>query len=218
MRSEEEWIRRFKIKTIRNPKINFPPRIQEDLLRIPTPKNIPNPIENTYIFGNVDSGKTIFASFMLLEEKKNLYIDYTSQNEEGWDKKESKNENCVFISVPDLFNEIKNTYNQSEKAGVELEPYEPWKKNGITERRILDYYCNAHLLLLDDFGLGKPTDWILEILYLIINHRYDFLKKTIFTSNCSLEEVAKIFGDDRIVSRILRMCKENIIEKIPYKK
>jgi DNA replication protein DnaC len=62
------------------------------------------------------------------------------------------------------------------------------------------------LLILDDLGVDKPSDWVLNVLYNIINYRYENLKKTIITSNFSLDEIAEAFNDNRITRRIERMC------------
>ncbi len=89
---------------------------------------------------------------MLLEEAKQIYLD-------------GGTEQLVFISTPELFSEIKSTYDTNSLA---------------CEREVLEHYQRAHLLVLDDFGTIKPTDWVLQTLYLIINYRYENLKKTIF--------------------------------------
>jgi DNA replication protein DnaC len=44
-------------------------------------------------------------------------------------------------------------------------------------------------------------------LYHLINHRYEYMKKTIITSNYTLEELEQRLNDQRITSRINRMCK-----------
>lgn len=61
------------------------------------------------------------------------------------------------------------------------------------------------VLILDDFGSEKPTDWVIDQLYLIINSRYNDMLPIIFTSNLNVQEVASKLGD-RITSRIVEMC------------
>lgn len=61
------------------------------------------------------------------------------------------------------------------------------------------------LIFLDDIGSEKPTEWVLERFYLIINKRYNDMLPVIFTSNFSIEELAERMGD-RIASRIVEMC------------
>lgn len=79
--------------------------------------------------------------------------------------------------------------------------------NQTPDTSFFDDLMNCDLLVLDDLGTDKPTDWVLTTLYRLINHRYEYKKDTIITSNKSLKELAELFGDDRITSRIERMCK-----------
>ena len=173
MRTEERWNEVLRENCIKK---KFPPRIQQILLTIPEPIDLPKPIQSTYLFGEHGYGKTIRAAFMLLEEEKQLYlhpeeIDFSKflvSTEENitWQKQEeleqeeaSQNRECVFITMSDLLNKIKDTYD---------------KKVLLNEQKLLRYYSNAHLLVLDDLGTEMPTDWMLHILYSIINHRYDY--------------------------------------------
>lgn len=45
------------------------------------------------------------------------------------------------------------------------------------------------LLIIDDIGAEKPTDWVRERLLNIIDERYSNNLSTIYTSNCSLTEI-----------------------------
>jgi len=178
MRNEQEWEQKIRKQFIEE---NFTPRLQKDLIRI-TPPNLPQEIESLYIFGETDSGKTVLAAFLMLQELKTMYLTQSRQEE---------SDKCVFISTPELIFNIRNSLGKST----------------VTELEVLNYYSNLHLLVLDDFGVVKSSDWVIQDLYLIINNRYENLKKTIFTSNLSLEELAVSLGDDRIPARIRRMGK-----------
>lgn len=61
------------------------------------------------------------------------------------------------------------------------------------------------LLLLDDLGAQRNTEWVTERLFVIVNARYDELLPTIFTSNVYLENLRNIDGWDRLVDRIVEM-------------
>lgn len=187
MREEKDWgkVRLMYLQA-------FCPRIQKVLSNIPDLTDLPDPIESYYIYGEVGFGKSILAAQMMLEEQKRIWLAGGPKNE---------SEKCLYVSVPELLQEIKESYNPGSKT---------------TEKQIIAKYNAVHLLVLDDFGLSKPTDFVLQTLYLIINHRYDYLRKSIFTSNLSLEEVAEVFADDRITSRINRMCA--LIEKQNWEK
>lgn len=174
MRTIERWnnlIRSYTIKKL------FTPRISSILLEDSNPPDNLYTEGSAYIYGPQLTGKTIYASYILLEEEKNLYLA-------------GKKKSCIFVSVPDLFQEIKSTFNNPDKS----------------EEEILNKYRDAHLLVMDDFGTVKTSDWVLQVLYMIVNHRYEYQKKTIYTSNLSLNEAAELLGDDRITSRIERDC------------
>jgi DNA replication protein DnaC len=52
-----------------------------------------------------------------------------------------------------------------------------------SKSRILDPIVGADLLVLDELGAQKPTAWVQNVLYLIINTRYTERRPTIFTTN-----------------------------------
>ena len=158
----------------------LPLRIQNDLIEISPPKFDEPIIWSTFLHGPVGSGKTTQALFMLLEEMKQQFITH-----------ELVSDKYIFISVPELLFQIKQTYN---------------KTNSMTEEEIIEKYSEADFLILDDFGVERTTDWSFQLLYIIINRRYDNMKKTVFTSNFSLGELAERLGDERLTSRIQHMC------------
>tara|TARA_Y100000588_G_C14250560_1_gene923294 strand:- start:1705 stop:2538 length:834 start_codon:yes stop_codon:yes gene_type:complete len=81
-----------------------------------------------------------------------------------------------------------------------------------SEADILDRVMSAELLVLDDLGAERPTDWVEETMNLIVNTRYNDKLPTIFTSN--YEDVPD--SDDldsllvrvgfRMHSRLREMC------------
>lgn len=56
-----------------------------------------------------------------------------------------------------------------------------------SKHRILSRATEAELLVLDELGAQKPSAWVSEILYLVINTRYNHRLPTIFTTNLRLE-------------------------------
>lgn len=65
--------------------------------------------------------------------------------------------------------------------------------------------CN--LLIIDDIGAEKPSEWVRERLLSFINTRVSNGLSTIYTSNLSLEELEAKMGN-RVVSRIKGSTKE----------
>lgn len=58
----------------------------------------------------------------------------------------------------------------------------------------LDEACAVDLLVLDDIGCEKPTDWTGERLYAVINRRWLECRPTIATSNLAPERVEERIG------------------------
>lgn len=59
--------------------------------------------------------------------------------------------------------------------------------------------------MIDDIGAEKPSEWVLEVLYAIVNYRYERKLPTVFTSNIGMADIGVVYGD-RIASRIVEMC------------
>ena len=75
---------------------------------------------------------------------------------------------------------------------------------GVNEATVMDSHIRAGLLVLDDIGSEKPTDWAESRLYEVINSRLEREAPIIFTSNCQADVLTKRLGQ-RIVSRIRGM-------------
>lgn len=56
-----------------------------------------------------------------------------------------------------------------------------------SKREVLDPVVHAEVLVLDELGAQKPTAWVSDILYLIINSRYARRRPTLFTTNYRLD-------------------------------
>ena len=74
----------------------------------------------------------------------------------------------IFYDTRDLLKLIRSTYNDSNKT---------------TELDVLRPVMEADLLVLDDLGAEKTSEWVEETLNLIVNTRYNERRATIFTSN-----------------------------------
>lgn len=94
----------------------------------------------------------------------------------------------VFVVVPELLRAIRRGYNSPNEDSEKLV--------SLTEE--------APLLVLDDLGAEKPSDWVREQLYVIINRRYENMLPTIVTTNCSTQQLVDRVGQ-RTVSRLIEM-------------
>jgi DNA replication protein DnaC len=97
-----------------------------------------------------------------------------------------------------------------------------------TKQSVLEPVVGAEVLVLDELGAQKPSPWVSEMLYLILNGRYTRRLPTLFTSNYYLEpagapaEVASLDrgagppaperGADLLDSRIPRMLVSRLWE------
>ena len=64
------------------------------------------------------------------------------------------------------------------------------------------------LLIIDDLGAERNSDYALETVYAVIDERYKAKKPLIVTTNLTLEEICKPKNMDyqRIYDRVLEMC------------
>jgi len=74
----------------------------------------------------------------------------------------------LFFDTRDLLRLIRSTYNASTHA---------------TELEVLTPVMTADLLVLDDLGAEKTSEWVDETMNLIVNTRYNERRVTVFTSN-----------------------------------
>lgn len=97
---------------------------------------------------------------------------------------------ALFITTPTLLDRIRETYSG---------------RPGDSEAEVLQLVKDVRLLVLDDLGAERVTDWVSEKLFTIINHRHDHRLATIFTSNLSPEQLAEHLGE-RAAWRIVEMA------------
>lgn len=95
-------------------------------------------------------------------------------------------------SVPDLF--------------ARLRP-----SSGIDTDAEYEKVATAELLLLDDLGAAKGSDWTEEITFRLIDRRYANCLPTIVTTNLPLPKLRDMLGD-RVSSRLRQMCAMVAIE------
>jgi DNA replication protein DnaC len=75
----------------------------------------------------------------------------------------------------------------------------------------------AELLVMDDLGSEKVTSWVQERLFVIVNHRYQEERPTIFTSNIAPKDLPTQLGE-RTASRIMSMCEWIALDGEDYRK
>lgn len=96
-----------------------------------------------------------------------------------------------FITIPDLLLKIRDTFNRTDTSS-------------LTEKELIEQYCEVGFLVLDDLGAEKSTEYSITTLYLIINRRINDEKKTVITTNLSMQQISESLGD-RVASRLSGM-------------
>ena len=74
----------------------------------------------------------------------------------------------LFYDYRDLLKQIQNSYNRNVN---------------VTELEILQPVFDAEVLVLDELGASKPTDWVWDTVAHILNTRYNDRRTTIITTN-----------------------------------
>jgi len=117
---------------------------------------------------------------------------------------------CLFCDYRELLKQIQNSYNDSVQA---------------TELQVLRPVFEAEVLVLDELGAVKPSEWVWDTVSLILNTRYNDNRTTIITTNFADEPAASVtrslsparaaareesLGDrigERMRSRLHEMCR-----------
>ncbi len=114
----------------------------------------------------------------------------------------------LYYDFQELMMEIRRTYKST---------------NDTTEEAVLAPVIETEILLLDDLGGMKVTDWSRDMLGYIINKRYSQNKITLFTSNWMdnpLEHEDSLSDriGSRLRSRLHEMCDDILIQGEDFRK
>jgi len=103
-----------------------------------------------------------------------------------------------FWDYHELMREIRNSYNPA---------------TAITEYELLEPVIELEVLLLDDLGAWKMTDWMNDTLFYILNRRYLARRPTLITTNYPDREVSarELMDADSTVRR------EYLVDRIGYR-
>ena len=131
--------------------------------------------EGLYIWSkSTGSGKTSWACKIMSHYFRKIAFDTGLENE------------GLFIYLPTFLEDLRNYYDTKDPDFEE----------------VLEMLKKCKLLIIDDIGSEKFTEWVRERLVSIINTRVSNGLTTLYTSNLSPEELKAELGD-RISSRIL---------------
>jgi DNA replication protein DnaC len=114
----------------------------------------------------------------------------------------------LFYDTRDLLRIIRSTYDPSIRT---------------TELEVLQPVMRVHLLVLDDLGAEKTSEWVEETMHLIVNTRYNERLVTIFTTNYpdipdETEPNSLLFRiGERMRSRLHEMCEFVVLDAADYR-
>ena len=115
----------------------------------------------------------------------------------------------LFYTTPELLALIRSTYSSATRS---------------SESDVLRPVMEAQLLVLDDLGAERPTDWVEETMNLIVNSRSNNRRVTIFTSNYPTKEQANSHAEElkervgfRLFSRLNEMCEFLELDGMDYR-
>src|SRR5579863_300408 len=86
---------------------------------------------------------------------------------------------CVFYDYRELLKEIQNSYNATVQT---------------TELDVLRPVFETDVLVLDELGAVKPSEWVWDTVSLILNTRYNDNRTTIITTNFEDQPAAAVTG------------------------
>jgi len=121
---------------------------------------------------------------------------------ELWERKGTRGQ---FWDFHELIREIRNSYNEETRT---------------TELQVLEPVVETDVLLLDDLGAWKMTDWMNDTLFYILNSRYIAKRATLITTNYQDADRERVLAADplrrkeflverigqRLRSRLMEMC------------
>jgi DNA replication protein DnaC len=94
----------------------------------------------------------------------------------------------TFVRLPEWFQQLRDSYNDSHRARA-------------SERTLLQTLYEADLLILDDLGAERASDWGRERLLLVVDHRWNQRLPNIITTNETPDTLAQTLGE-RTLSRL----------------
>ena len=97
----------------------------------------------------------------------------------------------AIYSLPKLLARIRATYEKD--------------LGGDSYTQFFDRLISVDLLHVDDLGVEKRSDWVLEQLYAVVNERYEMERSMVVTTNLEQPALEEQIGE-RTVSRLIEIC------------
>ncbi|OKK02626.1 ATP-binding protein [Streptomyces sp. CB03234] len=84
-------------------------------------------------------------------------------------------------------------------------------RQGHDPERVFQDLAHSPLLILDDLGAAKQTEWTEELTYRLIDRRYTWMLPTLITTNVPIPQLREALGD-RVASRLAEMTTRVILQ------
>ena len=163
-------------------------------------------VDDLDVYGAVDFAYDIIKNFRTPETTRGLYLYGGTGSGKTLLSCALLNELMRFYRVPVRYAKISRDILGRLRAS--FNPNSEFYGEG---RRIEQQLASVPALVIDDFGVHKETEWVNQVLYDLIDARYENNLLTVLTSNEPMDSWKEISGG-RIYSRLREMCKELHIE------
>jgi DNA replication protein DnaC len=117
---------------------------------------------------------------------------------------------CLFVDFHDLLAEIRSSYDELSQT---------------SELQILRPVLTSEVLVLDDLGSQRMTEWMMDTVFHIVNLRYQQKKMLLATTNLTLEPAPPSKHEslqerlgNKVVSRLYEMCRFIELDGPDYRK
>jgi DNA replication protein DnaC len=104
-----------------------------------------------------------------------------------------RNRSVAVYTGPDLLTAIRKTYDDSSYS------------------QLMESLVAVDLLHIEDLAVARPTEWVLEQFYTVINARYQDERSVLFTADVLAPSDLGAHIGDRTASRLAEMCGERIV-------
>lgn len=100
----------------------------------------------------------------------------------------------VFGTISTLLSEIRYSYSDQHPDN--------------TEAKLFERYTTCDLLVIDDLGKERVSEWTEQLVFDIINTRYENNKALVITTNLGLQNIRKKYRDtgEALVDRLIEVC------------
>lgn len=158
-----------------------------------------------------------FETFKATTQPAKHNLTVCQQYVNTWEDRKNAGEGLIFCGIPgtgkthlavsiarEIAEDLQESVFITTAARIIRAFRRTWSGNSeFSELDVLAKYCDPDLLIIDEIGVQYGTDSERNILFEVINDRYEYLLPTILVSNLPLNELEEMLGE-RVVDRLLQ--------------